>query len=453
MLSTVKIIQDIITKMAAVNGGQFADSFDRDVFELPRLIPAGTDKGTIQITKEIDDLVTSLARALKENQKCLARRVKDGEWHVWVRTTIGPLLAETSAPSDDAAQSLLKQLQGALNDLVAGLSVREYAFGASLFSNTDVPTFTIGPVTFEPRDVWLDRKESEGEFSAVTKRRIKQRWSGQRVSQRKSNREQIREDDIIAAVGPCPYVCTVKLSSNFASDAALETALTTARLALTCASLAFQTPSQVLLGFNLHYDGPIHLQKALLFIPNKIVFAGSRMNRRPHGPLVLAQDWQATLTRLAPTFSGCGEVLDRFVGPTQQTTRAPLLDTLLQSLIWFEKGCREVGDLMAIVDFAASLDALGKGTKAGGILKVLEARLGIKSTDPVNTQGPTLQSIMDTIYSDGRSRTIHGTNDKVGFDWGHTRATAEQLARWALVACLEYAANTLAATKPDDLKR
>ena len=426
-----------------------------DSFQLPRLIPSG-DGGTIQITKEIDDHITRLARELKTKRPALARNIKDGEWRNWVRSSIGPLLAKTSFLSLQTAkqaQSLLKKLDNALNGIVTNLNPVEYAFGTSFFSNSDVPPFTIGPVTFEPREVWLDRKAAEAEVTAVTQRRVKRIWAGGRVGPRKNKRDKLREGDIVKAIGPCQYVCTVKLSAAFASDAGLETALTAARLALACAALTFETPSVALQGFNLHYDGPIHRQSALTFVPGKIILSGSRLSRRPTGPLIRANDWQAELTRLADMFAACGEVLNNLVDPARNTPRPELLEALLQALIWFEKGCREVGDLMATVGFAASLDALGKGTKTKGILTVLEARLGIKRTDPINPQGPTFQSLLDTIYSEGRSRTIHGTSQKIGYDWANTRGIAEQLARYALVASFDHVARTPAATRTDDLKK
>jgi hypothetical protein len=450
-----KAIEDILTALKAIQGKPLTALTQGDDFKLPRLIPADTVGASIQITKEIDDLIGSLARTLKASRSSLVRTIKDDEWRSWVRATIGPLLAKTplSTPATTAAPLLLTQLDDALNDIVAGLSDREYAFGTTLFSNTDVSSFTIGPVRFEPREVWLERKMTEGDVTLITKRRVKRRWSGGRASRRKSNREQMREDDIVEAIGRCPYVCTVKLRSSFAPAAGLETALTAARLALACVSLAFATPSLALLGFNLHYDGPIHLQKALLFVPGKIVLAGSRPSRHLHGPFVLAQDWQTELTRLHHAFLGAGEVLVNLTDPARSIPQAPLLEALLQSLLWFEKGCREIGDLMAIVSFAASLDALGKGTKVRGILEVLKARLGVQPTDPINPLGPTFKSVLDTIYSEGRSRTVHGTSDKIGYDWGDTRIIAEQLARYALIACLDYTSQNPSAMQPDDLKR
>lgn len=449
-----KIIEGILVALCASQGKSASALIIGDSFKLPRLIPAG-DGGTIQITKEIDDLITRLSRELKTKRPTLTRSIKDSEWRNWVRTTIGPLLAGASLKASAAKQapSLLKELDDALNGIVANLNPLEYAFGTTLFSNSDISPFTIGPVTFEPRLNWLDRKAAEGEVTLVAQRRIKRIWGGSRVGPRKNGRDKLREDHILKAIGSCQYVCTVQLSAAFATEAGLETALTAARLALACAALAFETPSETLRGFNLHYDGPIHIQSAILFIPGKIILSGSRLSRRPTGPFILAKDWQAELARMAGAFAACGEVLNNLVDPARSTSRPELLEALLQALIWFEKGCREVGDLMATVGFAASLDALGKGTKTNGILTMLEARLGITRTDPINPQGPTFEAFVETMYSEGRSRTIHGTSQKIGYDWASTRGTAEQLARYALLACLDHVTLTASATRTDDLKR
>lgn len=454
MSGSEKIIEDILVALHAIQGKPTSALTTGDSFRLPRLIPAGNG-GTIEITKVIDDLITLLARELKMKRPTLTRSIKDSEWRNWVRTTIGPLLAGASLRASAAKQAspLLKKLDDTLNGIVANLNPLEYAFGATLFSNFDITPFPIGPAIFEPRLTWLDRKAADGDVSPVSQRRIKRIWGGSRVGPRKNGRDKLREGDILKAIGSCGYVCTVKLSSAFAIEAGLETALTAARLALTCAALTFETPSETLRGFNLNYDGPIHTQSALMFAPGKIILSGSRLSRRPAGPFIRAKDWQAELTRMADAFTTCGEVLNNLVDPARSTSRPELLEALLQALMWFEKGCREVGDLMATVGFAASLDALGKGTKTNGILTVLEARLGIKRTDTINPQGPTFQSVLETIYGEGRSRTIHGTSQKIGYDWASTRGTAEQLSRYALLACLDYVALTPTATRTDDLKK
>lgn len=123
MSNPEKIIEDILGALRTVQGKSASTLIKDDSFRLPRLIPAGGG-GTIQITKEIDDLITRLARELKTKRPALTRNIKDSEWRNWVRTTIGPLLASTSLAVSAAKQAapLLEKLEDALNGIVANLN-------------------------------------------------------------------------------------------------------------------------------------------------------------------------------------------------------------------------------------------------------------------------------------------------------------------------------------------
>jgi hypothetical protein len=63
-----------------------------------------------------------------------------------------------------------------------------------------------------------------------------------------------------------------------------------------------------------------------------------------------------------------------------------------------------------------------------------------------------VKQVIDEIYSDGRSRTIHGTNEKLGYDWSVTRGLAEYFARYCLMSCMDWAGNNCAADDPLQLK-
>ena len=60
MSNPEKIIEGILGALRAVQGKSASARVKDDIFRLPRLIPAGGG-GAIQITKEIDDLITRLA--------------------------------------------------------------------------------------------------------------------------------------------------------------------------------------------------------------------------------------------------------------------------------------------------------------------------------------------------------------------------------------------------------
>jgi hypothetical protein len=107
--------------------------------------------------------------------------------------------------------------------------------------------------------------------------------------------------------------------------------------------------------------------------------------------------------------------------------------------------------LMGIVKFSASMDALAVGTEDRGIRRVINARLKIKDETPIRPAGPTMKQVIDQIYKPGRSRTIHGTTDKLGHDWTVTRGLAEQWARLCLVSCIEWVGNNSLSDDPAQL--
>ena len=148
-----------------------------------------------------------------------------------------------------------------------------------------------------------------------------------------------------------------------------------------------------------------------------------------------------------------GEILDYLLSATGNVPRPKLMNALGQALLWFHEGCRETVNLMAIVKFSASMDALASGGRAAGIRRLITARLGIKDEPPIRPDGPTLKQAIDKIYSDGRSRTIHGTNEEFGHDWTEIRGLAEQFARFCLITCMDWAAKNPTLDNPLQLQK
>jgi hypothetical protein len=44
---------------------------------------------------------------------------------------------------------------------------------------------------------------------------------------------------------------------------------------------------------------------------------------------------------------------------------------------------------------------------------------------------------------------MHGDNEKFAYDWSDRRGRAEQLGRWCLVSCLDWAATNAANDNPE----
>ena len=170
-----------------------------------------------------------------------------------------------------------------------------------------------------------------------------------------------------------------------------------------------------------------------------------------HGLQLSRSQWQTLFSKRRDHFDVVADVLDFVVSPTGNVARPKMMNTLAQALLWFHEGCRETVTLMAIVKFSASLDSLACGRKSSGIQRLIEERLGLKGDPRIRKDGPTMKAAVTDFYSEGHSRTIHGTNDKLAHDWTETRGLAEQFARYGLMACIDWVANNTSSDDPSCL--
>lgn len=424
---------------------------ENDPFPFPRMIGVG-DGRSIVVSQGIDDAIQRVADELIAQDPSLTSKYMLAEWRKLVRASFGPALAmiDLDDPIDQNVATILSEVQANVTKHVAQHGPRESSFGCTLFGNPGVKPFAIGPVRFEPRLAWLERKNLSGEVSKKTRRRIEQAWSGKKLKKRKPSSDSIVEQNILDVIDSCPFVCSVE-TVGLGPEAARQRSLTAARLALAAIALLWATPSRALEGMNLVYDRRIHRQMALTFIPGKTVLAGSNLSHSPHGPWLQDGEWEALFAQNSSYFSGVAEVLHFVVDPVRGQARPDLLNALAQALLWFHEGCRENVTLMAIVKFSATLDALACGGKSGGIKRLITARLGLQEMSPIRPDGPTLKSAVDEIYSEGRSRTIHGTNTKLGHDWSGTKSLSEQFARLCLRSCIDWASANPQETDPKRL--
>jgi len=441
----VKLLERVNALINELIKSQAPDAFpemENGVPVFSGFVPAGNGL-TLTLNRSMEQLIIDISGVIKQNDPNLGQSHTDSEWTGLVRTALGPILASIDLNDDieENARSVLADLREVLKkDVITG--PREYAFGCTLFGN-DLPAFEIGPVRIETRLDWLARKESDGGVRKTTARRIRRSWAGERLKKRKESIERLVERSFLDGIGRCNYVCSVKLS-GFGQSAGKLRAQTAARLAITSVALAWALPSGALEGFNLLIDRSPRHQRSMLFVPGQRILAGSSLKGLPHGPTIPLDEWKSTLTTYQEVFTTAGEVIDFYLNPTGAVGRPKLMNSLLQALFWFHEACREEVDLAAIVNFAATLDALANGTEASGIMQLIRARLGPDRGDPFRPNGQTTQQAVVEIYSQGRSRTIHGTNDKFGHDWSSTRRFGEAVARLCLVSCFDFASTGIA---------
>lgn len=447
-----QLISDIIVELTRLQGAALPPWREDDDFPFPRMIAVDGER-TLYVSKKIDNLIDLVALQIHASEHELGRRVGTAELRSIVRRAFGPALAVIDLSHDvsENANITLSSVRTFVELSIYREKLRqEHCFGCTLFSRLSVPAFEVGSVRFETRAEWLTRKMAEGDISQNTHRRIERIWSGSKLRARKPSFESIGERDILDAVGDCPYVCSVT-TDGYSLGLGREKALIAARLALTSIALLWQTPSKRLDGFNLAYDRVVQFQIAMAFHEKKILTSRTKIHLTVDGDFN-REKWDLLLAESKGYFSIIAEIADYSLS-LADVSRTNLMRTLFHALLWFHEGCRDRSPLIAVVKFAATMDALACGGKENGILRLFEARLRLKGDARLFPDGTTLKSAVSTIYGYGRNRTIHGNNERIGTDWSNNSARAEQLARLCLIYCIEWAADNPEIDNPKMMSR
>jgi hypothetical protein len=432
-----QLVSDIIVELTRLQGVAVPWREDDD-FPLPRMIAVDGER-TLYVSKKIDDLIDLVSLRMHSSDSKLGKRVAVRELRSVVRKAFGPALAAIDLDHDviENAKTVLSDVRLIVEQSINQEKLRyENCFGCTLFSRILVADFAIGAVRFEARMGWLERKRAEGELSLTTYRRIKKIWSGSKLRARKSSFDSMGERDILDAVSDCPYVCSIT-TDGYSLELGREKALIAARMSLTSIALLWQIPSKRLDGFNLSYDRVVHFQTAMAFHEGRIVTSRTKIHLTVDGSFN-EDEWALLVQERTNYFSIAQEIVSYNVSVTE-VARSDLIRTLFHAILWFHEGCRDRSPLIAIVKFAAAMDALACGKGESGILWLFEARLGLKGDARIFSDGTTLKSAVSAIYGYGRSRTIHGNNERIGTDWSNNAARAEQLARLCLISCMEWA--------------
>src|SRR5690606_29315659 len=165
----IRIIIEELTRLQTIPAAQRNKD---DNFPLPRMLGVGNGR-SIVLSRKIDDMISMVADQLLAADSSLSSKVTRAEWHALVRQALGPALAMIDLDVDPAenAKIVLAEIRTVLSTRVTSYSMREFAFGCTLFGNTAIKPFSIGPVRFESRLEWLARKSTDGSVSATTRRR------------------------------------------------------------------------------------------------------------------------------------------------------------------------------------------------------------------------------------------------------------------------------------------
>lgn len=381
------------------------------VHQYARLSAATLDISTVLTQTEIADSVgRAVALLFDELGQKRALELKSGE---------------RAALLDDYLNKLLTERRAS----------RTYHFGCELFHAEAGSEILLGPVRVESRERWISRLRNTGTVSDVTARRVLAAWSGKKPRPRVPSRMH-HEQSILDAIGASTSVCTV--CTGYQSDkAAAPKALLSARLAQAAVALMWERPSLVLCDMRIAHDGPLRRRRHLASTATGGFASSSSLSGSPWGvyfPEDAQTRWESFRNLLGPI----SEALALFVDPLRATDKAKLLKGLFMALWWFHEGCRNESDLLAISQFASSLDTLTAGGRASGIKTLIHNRLGCEPDQAWFKDGSTPADLVKEIYETTRNQVVHGSIKDFDRDWSGTRARAEIVARHCLVASLSW---------------
>lgn len=410
---------------------------DRDGFWLPPTLPTGEGQ-FLAATDRLIDAVGSFADIVMDNDRDIARSYTRKDLRALMRRAFGQALV-TIELEDSPDVNCDKVLDSVSEYLMLRIDHeridQEFLFGSWFLRGDQRHDIQIGPVRLEDRHSWLARARLTGNASVTTFVRLNRLWAGGKLRKRRSSWDRDREAAIRDSIGSCPAVCSIR-TAGLVATAAEQKALLAVRLAHTAIALMWTTPSSVLNGMRLLYDGDIHHAHYVNFCANGTFGASHSMSNLPGGPPAPV-DWDEIWNASDWIFNPIGEAIAAYVEPGRPLTQPVLMNALFLSLWWFHDACRERSPLMAVVKFAASMDVLADGKKRRGITQFIEARRGANHRgSAILTSGETPDALIANIYDYARSRTIHGSNDRIGHDWSQARSRAELLARLCLhMAC------------------
>ncbi|GEM_PF-1585370 len=402
--------------------------------------------GSLNMSREMNRIVREISVLLYDADKSFWRSWAREDWFRIVDRTLIPLIAKSN-PSHDRETAVADIVRNLTVELEQQKSTRpiSFIFGCYLFAEDIGCPVKFGKLSFWPRVLWLDEQVKLDRISQAVHHRLKARWQAQPDISDGNDLSEFPEDEaveasIMGAIGPCTYVCEVT-TDGLSGRSAQSKALMAMRFGLAGIALTWETPSKALENMPSLFDGLSRIQE-------NAVVAGGRV--RPggihrtggNGQHLIDTNWEKIERDYREIFGTITDVITCLLDAKGDIPRAKLMDALAHSLLWFHEACREDLPMVAVTKYIAALDALASGSGgAAGIVNVAAARFNMGKDDPIRPNGPSLNTALTDLYSQGRSRLLHGSSDRLMHDWEASRNLAESLARHALVCCLDWAAS------------
>ncbi|MGE4307128.1 MAG: hypothetical protein AB7E24_24220 [Novosphingobium sp.] len=411
--------------------------------------------GQLNISRKMNDLVKTLSEKLYDKDVSLVRTWTRNDWFKFVDQTLMPMIArcDPAENREKACGELLRVLIASLDEQKCGRPF-SFIFGCFVLHEASSTPICFGKVLFSPRLLWLEDQLNSDRISKPVYEKLKNVWQSDDkpspVSLDPYNSAIV--SSLEGTIGACNYVCEVSVD-GISGVSAESKAVMAMRFALTGIALAWIMPSKALSNMPSVYDGVSRMQQWASIKAGRIQ-PGSVRRIGGIGQPLIGTTWQEIETDFSDVFSGMTEVISYTLDASGDVARKDLMDALAHSVLWFHEACCEALPMVAVTKFVASMDALAVGSGgARGLINVVTARLGVDEQDPIRPGGPSFKKVLTELYSQGRSRLLHGASDRLFHDWQSTRDHAEQFARHTLVHCLGWASRNPECKDPKAMTR
>lgn len=429
-----------INEVAALTGAE-RRAYHKKFELVPPSLPAGEGRQILLSAVGIA-AVRRIAATTRANNAHLAAAYSEGEMIELFRFNIGRLLMANPGPEEHSFETpsdvlaFKRKLAASIREDASGLRPGEtHAFGVWTFSSAGVVPISMGPVWLGPREVWLKDAEIGSSLNKAVRDRIARRWQGAKLRKRAASCF-LGEEDILAAIGECPWVCTVQLGGH-SSERSREKATLAARIALASIALCWQRPANATQSMGLLIDGPGH--RRVSFAYNEEGAVGVWRNKSPRrGAEIFTEDARTFHEDYRDRFTTVGDALHSFlavqpVGPMVEPSAR-----LCRALIWFWEACNAPLDFMAITKFATSMDVLCDGQDDHALCRLLERCGDFSPDDTLLKDGTSVKGLVSEVYTAGRSKFLHGARPSLVEDLTVARIRAELLASLALKSYISW---------------
>ena len=426
MANIKKTIQSIIQEIDDVNNHPTVS------LEFSGFITTG-DGNTLLLSQSIDRKITEVAHYYYQQSE-IKEQYTINEWRLAIRKLVGPCY-EATDPNDKLGrrgQLFKEQIESAQNKYLSRQNIYVMSFGCSIFFKPLISEFSIGPVTFFPSKSWINYAFENQLIEETEYNCLINSESCSDSTLDKELREQLQNSKLFDLLDDSQIMCTVK-TEGLEPELARKRSLIAARLAQTSIALLWILPSRILEGMRVAGDDRETDRRMLVSTPDA---CPSYFNERVRMAHVDYDD----ITKLPyfdkQLFDLAGQMIACWTSITEYSKASELLRGLSQALYFFWSGCND-DELMSIVKFTASLEALSPNQNSSAVLNLLKSRLDLNEDDPVSSD-KNLGQMVKLIYSQARSRTLHGTNTEILHDWSIVQADAEKMTRYCIVSSMNY---------------